>query len=238
MGMSILFAPVMPFFSEYCYQNLRLYHSDKDNTSLPRDAPYRSQSVHYLMIPKPDESLISEKVETAIDLMQRVVETSRKIRDQKKLPVKLPLQEIVVVHHDKKVLSNIEAMTKVILSEVNALKLVLSSADQDWATLSCKPNFKSLPKGLISKKGKPKGYVTLVDAIKKMQPSDVAVFQREGTANVSFGENETFVVDASKHVEFERTFKGDTKVLFFLSLSLSLFHASLSQPCYLLTAMR
>ena len=97
MGMARLFAPVTPFFSEYVYNNLRIYHKDHKNESLALDAEFRSPSVHYLMIPETNEDLIDTTVETAIDLMQRIVESARKLRDQDKLNLKLPLKELLVV---------------------------------------------------------------------------------------------------------------------------------------------
>lgn len=54
--MSVLMAPITPFFSEYTYSRLRECHPNKDNTSVAEDAPGRASSVHMLMIPPTDES--------------------------------------------------------------------------------------------------------------------------------------------------------------------------------------
>ena len=54
--MSVLMAPITPFFSEYTYTKLRECHPSKDDSSLPEDAPGRATSVHMLMIPPIDES--------------------------------------------------------------------------------------------------------------------------------------------------------------------------------------
>lgn len=54
--MSVLMAPITPFFSEYTYRHLRQCHPDKDNADVAEDAPGRATSVHMLMMPPVDES--------------------------------------------------------------------------------------------------------------------------------------------------------------------------------------
>ena len=232
MGMARLFAPVTPFFSEYVYNNLRIYHKDHKNESLALDHEFRSPSVHYLMIPETDESLIDTSVEVAIDLMQRIVESARNLRTQDKLSLKLPLKQLLVVG-DQKVLDSIKSVESIILTEVNVDSLELSSKDEEWSRLTAKPDFKALPREFISippefkkkKKKKKKGkddddktptYTTLPDAIKALSSTDVARLQKEGSLKVTFGlSNELEHVVDVKHVEMIREFKGDTKVSVF-----------------------
>lgn len=54
--MSVLMAPITPFFSEYTYLRLRECHPNKEDASVAEDAPGRASSVHMLMIPPIDES--------------------------------------------------------------------------------------------------------------------------------------------------------------------------------------
>lgn len=54
--MSVLMAPITPFFSEYTYRHLRECHPDKDNENVAEDAKGRASSVHMLMMPEVDES--------------------------------------------------------------------------------------------------------------------------------------------------------------------------------------
>lgn len=55
--MSVLMAPITPFFSEYTYRHLRECHPDKDGgNDVAEDAPGRASSVHMLMMPEVDES--------------------------------------------------------------------------------------------------------------------------------------------------------------------------------------
>lgn len=54
--MSILMAPITPFFSEYTYRHLRECHPNKGDDSVAEDAMGRASSVHMLMMPEVDES--------------------------------------------------------------------------------------------------------------------------------------------------------------------------------------
>lgn len=54
--MSVLMAPITPFFSEYTYQHLRDCHPNRDNNDVAEDAIGRAKSVHMLMMPDVDES--------------------------------------------------------------------------------------------------------------------------------------------------------------------------------------
>lgn len=54
--MSVLMAPITPFFSEYTYRHLRECHPNKEKKDVAEDAPGRASSVHMLMMPEVDES--------------------------------------------------------------------------------------------------------------------------------------------------------------------------------------
>lgn len=54
--MSVLMAPITPFFSEYTYRHLRECHPNKDNKNVAEDAVGRANSVHMLMMPEVDEA--------------------------------------------------------------------------------------------------------------------------------------------------------------------------------------
>ena len=56
LTMSILMAPITPFFSEYTYRHLRECHPDKGNEDAKEDAVGRATSVHMVMMPEVDSS--------------------------------------------------------------------------------------------------------------------------------------------------------------------------------------
>lgn len=59
--MTLIMSPFTPFFTEYLYQHLRKYSSAYQSTdeSIPLDVFGKANSVHYLMLPVPDESRLN-----------------------------------------------------------------------------------------------------------------------------------------------------------------------------------
>jgi len=56
------------------------------------------------MIPEPLEEAIDEKMESTIARMQAVIELGRASRDRRKLPIKFPLKELLVVSKNEQLL--------------------------------------------------------------------------------------------------------------------------------------
>ena len=57
----------------------------------------RSDSVHYILLPEADMSLIDKVIERRVSRMQEIVELGRKSRDLHKLPLKFPCRTLVLV---------------------------------------------------------------------------------------------------------------------------------------------
>lgn len=112
-------APFTPFLTEYMYQHLRqlTVNSTQEHTD----------SVHYLMASVPNRTMINENIERAVSRMQAVIELGRTIRDRKTLPIKYPLKEIVIIHHDEQYISDILMMRSYIMSELNVRELTVTS---------------------------------------------------------------------------------------------------------------
>jgi len=158
-------APFTPFFTEYIYQNLR-----KMLSTLPTN----SESIHYLMQPTCCEELINECVEKRVRLMQQVIETGRKIRDQRNVPLKYPLPRVTVVSSSESTLVDIRSMEKYILAELN-VKVLETTMDrsQFGISLEAVPDFKALGLRL---RGQAK---SVTQAIQKMSPEDIALYQAD-----------------------------------------------------------
>jgi isoleucyl-tRNA synthetase len=114
-------APFTPFLTEHMYQNLKNFIVDDSLTE------EQKRSVHFLMLPKPKESLIFKDVEEAVSRMQSVIELGRVARDRKTLPLKYPLPELVVVHSDTGFMKDVRSMEKYILEELNVKKVSCTS---------------------------------------------------------------------------------------------------------------
>ncbi|XP_014208707.1 isoleucine--tRNA ligase, cytoplasmic [Copidosoma floridanum] len=131
-------APFTPFLAEFMYQKLRRY--------LSSDSPAAElASVHYHMIPEACASLVDEPTERAVACMQTVIELGRIVRDRKTLPVKYPLPEIVVIHQDAEVLTELLTLKSYILEELNVKELTVTTDKSKYGVqLRAEPDHKSL----------------------------------------------------------------------------------------------
>lgn len=128
-----LMAPFAPFLSEHMYQHLKKLTDVKED------------SVHYLMLPEPNQSLIDKIIERAVARMQSVIELGRVLRDRKTIPIKYPLAEIVVVHQDDEYIADIESLQAYILLEMNVRKLTTTTQKSKYGiTLRAEPDHKVL----------------------------------------------------------------------------------------------
>ena len=69
-----------------CAQNLKLVAPKEEQVD----------SVHYLMLPQPIEGAMDPNIERAVQTMQEVINTGRKVREQQKKSMKQPLKELTV----------------------------------------------------------------------------------------------------------------------------------------------
>lgn len=82
-----------PFISEFMYLNLR--------NGLGSRSPFKEDSVHFLEIPKFDESLINPNIENAVKRMEKVIQVARLLRDRKNIGIRRPIKSITIVSNDK-----------------------------------------------------------------------------------------------------------------------------------------
>jgi isoleucyl-tRNA synthetase len=73
------------------YQNLK--------KCLP-DSVEDTRSVHFLLFPEVKKQYFNPEVERAVSRMRSVIELGRYIREQKNLPLKTPLRELIVINPD------------------------------------------------------------------------------------------------------------------------------------------
>lgn len=134
-------APFTPFFSEYLYHRLALFEH------IPK-----LESVHYEMMPKPNPHLINKQVENAVSGMQKVVELGRIIREQSALPLRHPVQEVIVVHRESSFLEDIRRFQNFVLDELNTKRLTLTTDINAFGVKICvKPDYKLLGRRLKEK---------------------------------------------------------------------------------------
>jgi isoleucyl-tRNA synthetase len=99
-------SPFTPFFSEYLYQKLRRLHPNyspggiKAGDKAAAEAMGSAESVHFLMLPRPDPNAdvaLNVRVAQEMEALQTVVELGRKAREAKDISLKKPVVDMVVV---------------------------------------------------------------------------------------------------------------------------------------------
>lgn len=158
LDVTMLMAPFTPFITEYFYQELRkMQPSYKDRVDGGGASnpvmPGKSDSVHYLPLPKYDESRLNEDAVQAMEALQAIVELGRNAREKRNISLRTPIKSVVVVlrNPSQVVVDGITGPLKTyILSELNAwdFQVIPKENEHDWVTLSLIPDFKILGKKL------------------------------------------------------------------------------------------
>lgn len=70
-------SPFTPFFCDHIWQNLKKVTGNKE------------ESVHFTLLPTPDESLIDHTVERRVEAMRSLIDLVRVLREKAVIPVKV-----------------------------------------------------------------------------------------------------------------------------------------------------
>jgi isoleucyl-tRNA synthetase len=132
-AISILSAPIAPFFSDKLFRDL--------NTVSKKHAV---NSVHLADFPVANEKVIDTYLEEKMMLAQKISSMVLSIRKNKNLKVRQPLQKIMLPVLNEKFREQVMAVSELILSEVNVKEILFLNEDADILVKTCKANFKSL----------------------------------------------------------------------------------------------
>ncbi len=202
---SRLIAPVSPFVAELLWERLE----------------GSAESVHVQSFPEPDASLIDEDLEQAMQLVERVVEMGRALRDRCGRRVRQPLRSISVRASEPSVLELLGGSfaTEQVLDELNIKGWgSLDADDGQLCTLKAKANFKVLGKRLGKR-------MKAVAAVVETLDSEAVASLRGGaavTVDVEGGPVELTALDVLVSVETNADFDVETdgKVVVFLDAEL------------------
>ncbi len=159
-----LMAPFAPFYSDKLYQDLIEPSKESD----------KYESVHLSDFPVSDPSLIDKDLETRQTLAQIITSNVLALRRKENLKVRVPLQTVLVPVTDEEMAKQLEAVTDIILNEVNVKELKIVSNENSGLVKRVKADFKKLgPKyGKIMK--------DLSKAIASMEQSEIASLESNG----------------------------------------------------------
>ena len=131
VDVAILAAPIAPFYMDRLYLDL---------------VPEGEESVHFVLMPKCDESVIDNDLEERMSMAQKATSMVLALRRKVSIKVRQPLSKLVIPVISDKVRSQLEQVKGIILGEVNVKEAEFISDTTGIITKKIKPNFKTLGK--------------------------------------------------------------------------------------------
>jgi len=170
---SQLAAPIAPFYMD------RLF-TDLNNVT----GRHKENSVHLVLFPEYDESLIDKDLEERMDIAQKVSSMILGLRRKVSIKVRQPLARIMVPVPDKYFRKKFEAIKDLVLAEVNVKEVEYIDDTASILVKKIKPNFKTLgPRyGKLMKE--------ISNAIAAMTPQEISAFDTQGTHQLTINGQE------------------------------------------------
>lgn len=128
---ALLMAPISPFYADQLYRNL--LHSDDAKCS-----------VHLAEFPVADETAIDAKLEERMAIAQTLTSMVLSLRRKSNIKVRQPLSTIMIPVDNPEQRNSIEAISDLILSEVNVKSIKYVKSDDGILVYKVKPDFKKL----------------------------------------------------------------------------------------------
>ena len=165
---SQLAAPIAPFYMDMLF-------SDLNNVT----GRYKENSVHLVLFPEYDESLIDKDLEERMDIAQKVSSMILGLRRKVSIKVRQPLARIMVPVPEKYFREKFEAVKDLILAEVNVKEVEYIDDTASILVKKIKPNFKTLgPRyGKLMKE--------ISNSIAAFTPQEIVAFENTGNHSVT-----------------------------------------------------
>ena len=160
---SQLAAPIAPFYMDQLFSDL--------NDATGR---HKENSVHLVLFPEYDDSLIDKVLEERMDIAQKISSMILGLRRKVSIKVRQPLARIMVPVPDKYFRDKFEAVKDLILAEVNVKEVEYIDDNSSILVRKVKPNFKTLgPRyGKLMKE--------ISNIISTLTPKEIAAFENNG----------------------------------------------------------
>ncbi len=165
--LSLLIAPVSPFFADWLYQNL--------NGITGRNS---AASVHLALFPDVETSVIDKDLEERMSLAQDISSLILSIRKKVNIKVRQPLSRVLIPVLDQHMESQIRKVDELIRSEVNVKAIEYLTDTEGFIKKKIKPNFKVLGARLGAQ------MKAAAAAITAMSQHDIAELEQNGTFNL------------------------------------------------------
>lgn len=170
--LSLLIAPVAPFFADWLFNNL--------NKVAQR---YDVVSVHHAFFPTYSESKADKDLEERMQLAQDISSLVLSLRKKVNIKVRQPLQKVLVPVMNAHIQAQIEKVENIILSEVNIKSIEYLGANDGFIKKKVKPDFKVLGKRLGAKMKAAATAITAMtpEQITELELKKLIMLQVDGT---------------------------------------------------------
>ncbi len=169
--LSILMAPIAPFFADWLFRNL-------NNVTERNDAV----SVHLASYPGVNQHLVDTDLEEKMHLAQDISSLVLSIRKKVNIKVRQPLQRILIPVLDAHTKEQIQHIEELIKNEVNIKQIEYLTDTEGFIKKKLKPNFKTLGSKMGAK------MKSVAAAIGQMSQHDIALLEKEKTFTLSIDE--------------------------------------------------
>lgn len=136
---SLLMAPVAPFFADWLFRNINLV-----------TGRLKADSVHHADFPQSNSSFVDEELEKRMSLAQDACSLILSLRKKVNIKVRQPLQKVFIPALSEQMAGDIRLMSDIIKSETNIKEIELLDANNDFIRKRAKANFKTLGKRLAA----------------------------------------------------------------------------------------
>ncbi len=151
-----IIAPFAPFLAEWIYQ-----HFVKEFKEV-------EESIFFESYPKPDESMIDEELERAMDIVREIFEAVSNARQKARRKLRWPLRRVVVESKDEEVKKAVETLEEIIKSQCNVKEVVVT--EEFEKEVAVKPNYKALGPIL---KGRVKDFAKFLEGLSKEEIAEI-----------------------------------------------------------------
>ena len=180
-----LMAPIAPFYSEKIFTDLNAV-SGKHNLS-----------VHLADYPRYNEKLIDKDLENRMEIAQKISSMVLALRRKASIKVRQPLQKIMIPILDKEMENHIEAVKRLILTEVNVKEIEYLHQTAGIISKKVKADFKQLGKKLG------KNMKVVANYLQNLNQEEIAVFEANGFIDVPVNEESVKILVSETEITSE-----------------------------------
>jgi len=161
-NVSIVVAPIIPFLSEYIYQELKQFTPTNIN-----------ESVHLCTYADIEKFSVNIDDMEHIDNLMLAIDSLHQIRSAKNLTVKKPIKSVVIATDNTEMLNNLIPLFEYITIEINVLNITTDQINK-YVKYSFEPNMKTMGKAYRTECNQ------ISEFLKTVTDSDIKFFDENG----------------------------------------------------------